>query len=584
MTLFSARGGSPDQAWTRELPGDRTVEVGRSAGDWSASWDGKISRVHFRLRLHRGLLEVEQIPETLNPIFHRGRRRRRFDLKPGESFVVGETVFTFEDGKAAPTMHMPAPHRELTVGAHELRRMNLKPVERRIEALSRLPETISRCVSDVELCKRLTQFLIASFPLADEVSVLEAPPSMTEDRNPDADPSEPIRELASMKRISDGSERGASPRLIRQALRTGEPALHRWRGESAKNDGEGTWALAAPFDREAFPGRLAYLRGREPREADDFGMEDAAQDMKLAELAVRQIESASLILRLQKRDSEFRRFFSPVVVEALKQEDPEQALAPREATLTVLFCDLRGFTRRTDEHADELLSFLEDVSDALGLVTSAILDQEGVVGDFHGDAVMGFWGWPIARPDDALRACRAALSVAAAFQERGAASDAPLGAGIGIATGKGVAGRIGTSDQAKVTVFGPPANRAARLEHLNKPLSATILLDQATAEALPKEESTFDVRKVAMVRPPGVLRPVWTYELRAPSQRADLTVDDLRAYERGVEAFTAGNWEAALSELQRVPATDRVKDVVVRFILERRRTPPPGWDGVLPVE
>lgn len=558
--------------------------MGRAAGEWSASWDPKISRIHFRVRLHRGLLEVEQLPETPNPLFHRGRRRRRFDLKPGESFVVGETLFTFEDGRAARTMHMPAPHRELTVGAHELRRMNLKPVERRIEALSRLPELISRSASDDELCKRLTQFLIASFPLAEEASVLEAPLSMAEDQDPDADPSEPIRELASMKRSGDAPDRGASPRLIRQALRTGEPALHRWRGEGTRSGSEGTWALAAPFDPEAFPGRLAYLRGREPREAEEFGMDDAAQDMKLAELAVRQIESASLILRLQKRDGEFRRFFSPVVVDALKQEDPEQALAPREAMLTVLFCDLRGFTRRTDERADELLSFLEDVSDALGLVTSAILDQEGVVGDFHGDAVMGFWGWPIARPEDALRACRAALAVAAAFDKRGSSSEARLNAGIGIATGKGVAGRIGTSDQAKVTVFGPPANRAARLEHLNKPLNATILLDQATFDSLPKEIVDFDVRKVAMVRPAGALHPVWTYELRAPSQRAALSVDDLRAYERGAEAFTTGNWEAALSELQRVPATDRVKDVVMRFILERRRTPPPGWDGVLPVE
>ena len=75
----------------------------------------------------------------------------------------------------------------------------------------------------------------------------------------------------------------------------------------------------------------------------------------------------------------------------------------------MLFCDLRGFSRRSERDADDLLGLLNRVSRALGVMTHYILEEGGVVGDFHGDAAMGFWGWPIEQPNSIERACRAAL-------------------------------------------------------------------------------------------------------------------------------------------------------------------------------
>src|SRR5207248_6514807 len=109
--------------------------------------------------------------------------------------------------------------------------------------------------------------------------------------------------------------------------------------------------------------------------------------------------------------------FSPVVLEALGSQEADEALAPREADVTVLFCDLRGFTAKSEQAAGDLFGLLTRVSQALGVMTHHILDQGGVVGDFHGDAAMGFWGWPIAQPDAIERACRAALGIRAAFEE-----------------------------------------------------------------------------------------------------------------------------------------------------------------------
>ena len=91
-------------------------------------------------------------------------------------------------------------------------------------------------------------------------------------------------------------------------------------------------------------------------------------------------------------------------VGALRQRDPETVLAPRKCEVSVLFCDLRGFSRRTEQEADDLLGLLQRVSDALGVMTRQILAHGGVVGDFHGDAAMGFWGWPLQQEDAIERA------------------------------------------------------------------------------------------------------------------------------------------------------------------------------------
>ena len=137
----------------------------------------------------------------------------------------------------------------------------------------------------------------------------------------------------------------------------------------------------------------------------------------------------------------------------------------------MLFCDLRGFSRHSERSAEDLLGLLNRVSQALGVTTHEIREQGGVLGDFHGDAAMGFWGWPLAQPDAAVRACLAALAIRAEFAATAQRPDDPLAdfrVGIGIATGRAVAGKIGTVDQVKVTVFGPVVNLASRLEGMTK--------------------------------------------------------------------------------------------------------------------
>jgi adenylate cyclase len=215
-------------------------------------------------------------------------------------------------------------------------------------------------------------------------------------------------------------------------------------------------------------------------------------------------------------------------------------------------------------------------------MTHHIREQGGVVGDFQGDAAMGFWGWPLPQKDDVLRTCRAALAVRAEFE-----TATGFRAGIGIATGRAVAGKIGTVDQVKVTVFGPVVNLASRLEGMTKTLQAPILLDAKTArivrDQVPRDVAR--VRRLAIVRPYGLDAPLEVSELLPPvSQYPELTDQHLEYYEAALDAFLARQWPKAFELLHRIPAQDQVKDFLVVEIAKHNRRPPADWDGVIQLE
>jgi adenylate cyclase len=299
---------------------------------------------------------------------------------------------------------------------------------------------------------------------------------------------------------------------------------------------------------------------------------------------------------LAARTASLSQFFSPVVLEAIANVEPEQVLSPREADVTVLFCDLRGFTTESERSAGDLFGLLKRVSQALGIMTRHILAQGGVIGDFHGDAAMGFWGWPIPQPDAVQRASRAALDIRTSFLDP--ECDEPPGTpgeravtsfrvGIGIASGRAVAGKIGTSDQVKVTAFGPVVNLAARLESMTRLLHASILIDPPTAAIIQASvpPSVCRVRRLARVKPVGLSAPIEVSELLPPAAECPSLPDEaLVAYEAALKAFEGRDWGRALRHLHAVPPDDLAKDFLTLYIAQHGRTPPPNWDGAIALE
>ncbi len=399
-----------------------------------------------------------------------------------------------------------------------------------------------------------------------------------------------------------GQQFSPSAGLIRKSLTSGESVLHVWSRTNIRSDSSYTqtenidWAFCTPLRSEACPGWAIYVAGDfsgpmlGPSAAKDATMalaDDVEDDLKFTELVATTLGSLRQTRLLQRRQDSLRPFFAPVVRQALANRDPDAVLTPREANVSVLFCDLRGFSKQSEESAEHLLELLRRVSDALGVMTHHILARDGVVGDFHGDAAMGFWGWPFEDSNSVVSAAHAALAIQAEFAAASVIGDHPLAgfrAGLGIATGKVVAGRIGTVDQVKVTVFGPVVNLAARLESMTKQLRASILIDEVTADRIRKEIPSSDarVRRVARILPFGMRTPLMVSELLPPEgDRSVLTNAHIEAYEHALEALHIGKWSEAFNWLHRVPAEDRVKDFLTVFIAQHGRMPPSDWQGFI---
>lgn len=310
--------------------------------------------------------------------------------------------------------------------------------------------------------------------------------------------------------------------------------------------------------------------------------------MKFAELVAAAVNSMTQMRLLERQQATLSQFFSPVVLGTLSVEDPDVVLAPRETQVSVLFCDLRGFSLETERHADNLLELLNRVSKALGVMTHHILEQGGVVGDFQGDAAMGFWGWPLAQPDAVVRTCRAALAIRAEFELAAQEPDNPLAgfhAGIGIASGKAVAGKIGTVDQVKVTVFGPAVNVASRLEGMTRTLRASILLDATTAQAV-RQQVPRDLARAASGGGPPLRNGLVPGSERTLAAGSRLSAPRRRASEclrGGPGRFSGRPLGRAYELLHRTPAADQASDFLTVYIAQHNRRAPAGWDGVIPL-
>ncbi len=600
MADLIAQGEQPSDRWRRALPVGQSLLLGRTTIPWAVPWDDRISREHSRLTWSGETLRIEHLAEAKNPIFLRGEAVTAADVTPGQHFVIGKTTFSVIEDRIALTLDLPEPFQEQSFSAQYLHRLRFRHPDLRIENLTRLPELITSAANDRELCQRLANVLLTGIPAADGVAIVElespggtkAGPNAKSDTDSSANGNLVVRYWD--RRLQTGGEFRPSERLIRASLARGETLLHIW--QNAELPGYTVmencdWACCLPVPGEACRGWVIYLAGRLTNAtpgALPSDPTDLRDDLKFSEIVAATLGSLRELRVLNRRQARLAPFFSPRVRELLASDDSEALLAPRETELTVLFCDLRGFSRHSEQHADALLALLERVGQALGVMSRNILGQGGVVADFQGDSAMGFWGWPLTQPARVRQACEAALAIRREFLAAANEAAHPLRdfhVGIGIASGRGVAGKIGSSDQVQVTVFGPVVNLAQRLESMTKQVAGEILLDAATAilvRAVELPDTT--LRRIGRVRPLGMNQAVEAHELLVQAGEGRAMQERwLAIYEQALAAFEAQEWPRCGELLGELPRDLGWHRLLAEY-MDRQQTPPPLWDGVLGLE
>ncbi len=609
MADLIAQGPQPQDRWRKRLNASQIpLELGRGECRFSTPWDDRISRRHALLRWDGRTLVVERLAEARNPIFWRGGRADQLKLQVGDHFVIGQTTFSLVEQRVrvvAPESIHAAEH---SFEPSTLKQIRYRDADRRIDVLARLPDLIRGATSDQELLSRLVNLLMIGIEPARFIAIIrssmDGPPAASdtiriEDQTPTASDGKSlgIDILHWDSRLLTGAQFSPSASLIRQAIESEQSILHVWGMPIEQLDSHSTqseqvdWAFCTPIASDACPGWAVYVAGDYgvipgalPSESTSRIARELQEELKFAELVATTLAALRQNRYLQRRQDCLRSFFSPVVMEALAGSDPEVVLAPKESCVSILFCDLRGFSRESEQATGRLRELLERVSEALGVMTRHILRTGGVIGDFHGDAAMGFWGWPLATQQDALRALEAALAIAGDFHGDAMKDSRMHGfqVGIGIASGNAVAGRIGSSDQVKVTAFGPVVNRAARLEGITKMIPAPMLIDHATAEAVAPFQTSmgFRLREIASLLPYGMSQPIQAFEVIPTAHRdIDRLHNDLLAYANGLEAFQQGRWKEARDCLEPLQTRDQAAGFLLRHLFDQAAPHP--WDGII---
>jgi adenylate cyclase len=578
------------------LPPAEAVRLGRSHGaELPVPWESHLSRAHLQLRSNGEVVEMSPLPAARNPVFVAGETVESCRLRAGDRFVIGETTFYLLESSLDPDSPDDQPIEEVTFAPGQLKQVRFEDADRRIDVLTHLPEVIWGARTASERDSRLVNLLLSGIRHADAAAVVRL-----KGDDVTVDHWERRRETAGTFR--------PSKRLALEALRKRKQSvLQVWDARERQTSDytvstDVDWAFCTPVNVGRGETWGLYVAGRlehspTARDPEPLSRPALHADVKFAEIVAEIISSVQQLNRVEGDLSVLRQFLSPPILKALEQHTDDgglrtELLEPRECDVTVLFCDLRGFSSQAEESADDLLGLLERVSRALEVMTGRILEHGGVTGDFLGDAVLGFWGWPFSSEESTLNACRAALSIRRAFEQKADDDrrDSQLAhlkdfrVGIGIAHGRAVAGKIGTSDRVSVTVFGPVVNLASRLETMTKQLRGSILLDEATAEIVRQKLCPADgrIRKLGRVQPFGLETPLLVSELLPPAgELPELTDEHLQQYEAGVEAFIAGDWESAYAHLHAMPPSDRAQDFLTLRIAEHNRVAPAGWDGVV---
>lgn len=162
----------------------------------------------------------------------------------------------------------------------------------------------------------------------------------------------------------------------------------------------------------------------------------------------------------------FGRYLSDEIVDALLESPQGLRLGGTACTVTILMADIRNFSWICENHEPEQVVQL--LNNYLGAMSSVIMAHNGTVDEFIGDAILAIFGAPVAREDDALRAIACSLDMQEAvtgINARNRALGLPeIGIGIGLNTGKVVAGNIGSERRSKYGVVGHTVNLTARIE------------------------------------------------------------------------------------------------------------------------
>ncbi len=278
----------------------------------------------------------------------------------------------------------------------------------------------------------------------------------------------------------------------------------------------------------------------------------------------------------------FAHYLAPALVERLASDPEQLTLGGEERELTLLFCDIRGFTSLSESMSPvELTQFLNDF---LTPMTTALLNRQATIDKYMGDAIMAFWNAPLSQQDHQRLACQGVLDMQMELVELNKRAPHTLEIGIGLNTGQCCVGNLGSNQRFNYSAVGDAVNVASRVEGLTKNYGLDNLIVEETMMGL----EGFAFLEIDLVSVVGRDQPLRIFTLLGGSDLAESErFQHLQKYQALLlEAYRAGEIASAVEYLNNVRAMNfRELDKFTELFSARlsqflSEGVPKSWDGV----
>ncbi len=289
----------------------------------------------------------------------------------------------------------------------------------------------------------------------------------------------------------------------------------------------------------------------------------------------------------------FSRYLSSALVDQLASDPSRLILGGETRQMTVMFCDVRGFTSISERFSSDPQGLTQLMNRFFTIMTGVILRNSGTVDKYIGDCIMAFWNAPVDDPNHACHACAAALDMTTQLrrmnrewsEEAASKSREPvhLGIGIGINTGSCVAGNFGSEQRFDYSVLGDPVNLASRLEGQSKTYGVEIVIGPETAAAA----ADYALLELDLIAVKGKKEAVRVYTVMGdPAYQSTSEFQGLSAcHQKMIGAYRRRDWaeaRALLLECRRLGhGLERLYNLYQSRIAEYEISPRhTAWDGV----
>lgn len=277
----------------------------------------------------------------------------------------------------------------------------------------------------------------------------------------------------------------------------------------------------------------------------------------------------------------FGTYVPPELVDEMVKDPDSYSMQATSKELTVMFCDMRGFTQMSEQMEPTQLQAL--LNTIFSRLTDLIRANRGTVDKYMGDCVMAFWGAPVDLADHAHLAVKTAMEMTQAVhqinEEHRARGIAIIGIGIGLNTGPMCVGDMGSDVRRAYTVIGDAVNLGSRLEGLSKTYGVEIVASETTRKLAPQ----IAWQELDKVRVKGKERAVSIHTPLAAPADAKALADELKIWGAFLKCYRAQDWDQCdvlLLNLQRFGAKKYLYELYAQRVASMRLLPfDPAWDG-----